>query len=331
MSSYFQVNQVTKVIDGTTILDQISFEASQGEFVSLLGPSGCGKSSLLRAISGLMPIDGGQIQLAGQDITTLSPKKRGISMVFQNYALFPNMTVFKNIEFGLKVQKNGMDKKARQMAVIEMAKMVDLEAHLEKYPHQLSGGQCQRVALARSLIIKPQLLLLDEPLSALDAKIRKHLRKEIRNIQKSLNLTVIFVTHDQEEALELSDKIIVLNKGTIAQEGDSKSIYLSPSSHFVAEFIGNYNLLSPTEFATITGKVIDSTVAIRPEALIMQNHGIPAKIVDYTLLGNVIRYQIAVKDKILQLDHLYRTEQDLLAPNDPIHFVISDYAPIASA
>lgn len=177
---------------------------------------------------------------------------------------------------------------------------------------------------ARSLVINPKLLLLDEPLSALDAKIRKHLRQQIRSIQKELNLTVLFVTHDQEEALEMSDKIILLNQGNIEQEGDAHSIYLSPSSRFVAEFIGNYNLLSPQEYQVLTGETVNSSVAIRPESLILSADGIPATITDYAILGNVIRYKLKAGNCELQLDHFYRTEHDLLRVNQSVFFTLTE-------
>lgn len=324
MSHYFVAKNITKKIDKTTILNNISFVADKGEFVTLLGPSGCGKSSLLRAISGLAQINSGAIYLDEQNITNSPPQKRQISMVFQNYALFPNMNVFKNIEFGLKVQKQKSTKKEREDLVHKMAELVDLKKHLHKYPDQLSGGQCQRVALARSLIINPKLLLLDEPLSALDAKIRKHLRQQIKMIQKELNLTVLFVTHDQEEALELSDKIIILNQGSIEQEGDSKAIYLTPKSHFVASFIGNYNLLTPSQFKQLTNESVHTTVAIRPETIIPSNQGITAKVIDFSLLGNVIRFKLESQGVVLYMDRFYRTQKDIVPINELITITMTE-------
>ena len=338
MSHYFVAKNITQKIDKTTILNNISFVANKGEFVTLLGPSGCGKSSLLRAISGLAQINSGAIYLDEQNITNSPPQKRQISMVFQNYALFPNMNVFKNIEFGLKVQKQKSTKKEREDLVHKMAELVDLKKHLHKYPdqlsggqcqynkkpNQLSGGQCQRVALARSLIINPKLLLLDEPLSALDAKIRKHLRQQIKMIQKELDLTVLFVTHDQEEALELSDKIIILNQGSIEQEGDSKAIYLTPKSHFVASFIGNYNLLTPSQFKQLTNESVHTTVAIRPETIIPSNQGITAKVIDFSLLGNVIRFKLESQGVVLYMDRFYRTQKDIVPINELITITMTE-------
>ena len=324
MSHYFVAKNITQKIDKTTILNNISFVANKGEFVTLLGPSGCGKSSLLRAISGLAQINSGAIYLDEQNITNSPPQKRQISMVFQNYALFPNMNVFKNIEFGLKVQQQKSTKKEREDLVHKMAELVDLKKHLHKYPDQLSGGQCQRVALARSLIINPKLLLLDEPLSALDAKIRKHLRQQIKMIQKELDLTVLFVTHDQEEALELSDKIIILNQGSIEQEGDSKAVYLTPKSHFVASFIGNYNLLTPSQFKQLTNESVHTTVAIRPETIIPSNQGITAKVIDFSLLGNVIRFKLESQGVVLYMDRFYRTQKDIVPINELITITMTE-------
>lgn len=307
--AYLKIENVQKFYGDYSVLNNISFEAKKGEFVTLLGPSGCGKSTLLRAISGLSSLDSGNIILDGVDITHLAPKSRNISMVFQNYALFPNMSVFENVAFGLKMQK--VSKQEIEQRVEAIVELVDLKKHLHKLPSQLSGGQCQRVALARSLVVKPKLLLLDEPLSALDAKIRRHLRAQIREIQRELNMTTLFVTHDQEEALTMSDEIIILNQGNIAQKGDPESIYLKPSSQFVAEFIGNYNLLTPDEFKVITDQNIKTHVAIRPESIVIGEAGILGIVQGYSMLGSVIRYQVNIEGVELYIDHLHRSEKDL--------------------
>ena len=194
--SYVSVQHLQKSYAGTPVFSDINCEIHKGEFVTLLGPSGCGKSTLLRCIAGLTAVDDGKILLDGQDIVPLSPQKRGIGMVFQSYALFPNMTVEQNVAFGLRMQK--VDASDSRQRVLEILRLVELHDFAARYPHQLSGGQCQRVALARSLVTRPRLLLLDEPLSALDARIRKHLREQIRQIQRELGLTTIFVTHDQD-------------------------------------------------------------------------------------------------------------------------------------
>src|SRR5690606_20051621 len=228
--SFLSIRGLHKSYGQTAIFSDIHCEIGKGEFVTLLGPSGCGKSTLLRCIAGLTEVNGGQILLDGQDLVPLSPQKRGIGMVFQSYALFPNMTVQQNVAFGLRMQKVPTAEASRRPA--EVLRLVELNDYAARYPHQLSGGQCQRVALARSLVTRPRLLLLDEPLSALDARIRKHLREQIRSIQQELGLTTLFVTHDQEEALTMSDRIFLMNAGRIVQSGDAESLYTAPVDAF---------------------------------------------------------------------------------------------------
>ncbi|WP_234919209.1 ABC transporter ATP-binding protein, partial [Aeromonas veronii] len=238
---HLEVNQLHKSYGDTKVFEGIEFGIRKGELVTLLGPSGCGKSTLLRALAGLTPVDGGQVRVAGEDITWQEPQKRGIGMVFQSYALFPNMTVRDNVAFGLKMKPQpGRDLVA---SVQEALALVELTGFERRYPAELSGGQRQRVALARALVVQPRILLLDEPLSALDARIRRSLRQQIREIQQRLELTTIFVTHDQEEALTMSDRIFLMNKGSIVQSGTPEEIYTRPADAFVAGFIGNYNLL----------------------------------------------------------------------------------------
>ncbi|MGY8832306.1 MAG: ABC transporter ATP-binding protein, partial [Pseudomonadales bacterium] len=239
--SYLSIQGLHKRYGDTAIFSDINCEIAKGEFITLLGPSGCGKSTLLRCIAGLTGVNGGQILLDGEDLVPVAPQKRGIGMVFQSYALFPNMTVQQNVAFGLRMQKvKGSEAEQRVKEVLELVELNDFAG---RYPQQLSGGQCQRVALARSLVTRPRLLLLDEPLSALDARIRKHLREQIRSIQQELGLTTIFVTHDQEEALVMSDRIFLMNAGKIVQSGDAETLYTAPADAFAAGFIGNYNLL----------------------------------------------------------------------------------------
>jgi putative spermidine/putrescine transport system ATP-binding protein len=309
--SYLSVTQLNKSYGPTAIFQEINFTASEGEFVTLLGPSGCGKSTLLRCLAGLTSVDSGQILLQGQDIVPLTPQKRSIGMVFQSYALFPNMTVERNVAFGLKMQK--LPAADIQRRVGEVLELVELNDYAKRYPHQLSGGQCQRVALARSLVTQPRLLLLDEPLSALDARIRRHLRDQIRRIQKELNLTTLFVTHDQEEALTLSDRIVLMNKGKIVQNGNAESLYTQPVNLFAAGFIGNYNLLSAEQASRLTGDTFSSQVALRPESVAFcgPEQGIPAEILSHSLLGNVIRYRVKARDVELMVDVLNRSVEDL--------------------
>ncbi|MDH0338023.1 ABC transporter ATP-binding protein [Metapseudomonas otitidis] len=307
--SFLSIRGLHKRYGQTTIFTDIDCEIGKGEFVTLLGPSGCGKSTLLRCIAGLTEVDGGQILLDGQDLVPLSPQKRGIGMVFQSYALFPNMTAAQNVAFGLRMQKVGKDDSARR--VQEALAMVELDQHAERYPHQLSGGQCQRVALARSLVTRPRLLLLDEPLSALDARIRKHLREQIRSIQQELGLTTIFVTHDQEEALTLSDRIFLMNAGRIVQSGDAETLYTAPVDAFAAGFIGNYNLLEAEAASRLLQRPVNARVAIRPEAIALGEGGIEAEVRSHSLLGNVIRYRVQAQGVELLVDVLNRSADDL--------------------
>ena len=309
--SYLQIKQLNKSYGPTTIFQHIDFSAEEGEFVTLLGPSGCGKSTLLRCMAGLTSVDSGEILLQGQNLVPLSPQQRTIGMVFQSYALFPNMTVEKNVAFGLKMQK--LPASQIQQRVMEALELVELTEFAKRYPHQLSGGQSQRVALARSLVTRPRLLLLDEPLSALDARIRRHLREQIRRIQQELKLTTLFVTHDQEEALTLSDRIVLMNQGKIVQNGDAESLYTQPADLFAAGFIGNYNLISAEQAQRLTGQVFSGQVAIRPESIQFCdiNAGIPAVILSHSLLGNVIRYRVRAQDVELSVDVLNRSRADL--------------------
>ena len=230
-------------------------------------------------------------------------------MVFQSYALFPNMTVQQNVAFGLRMQKVPAAEASKRVA--EVLELVELNDYANRYPQQLSGGQCQRVALARSLVTRPRLLLLDEPLSALDARIRKHLREQIRAIQRELGLTTIFVTHDQEEALVLSDRIVLMNGGQIVQSGDAETLYTAPADAFAAGFIGNYNLLDAEAASRLLGQQIGSRVAIRPEAIHFADGGIEAQIRSHSLLGNVIRYRVEARGVELLVDVLNRSAADL--------------------
>ncbi len=308
--SFVSVQNLQNSYAGSPVFENIDCHIERGEFVTLLGPSGCGKSTLLRCIAGLTPVDSGQILLDGHDIVPLSPQKRGIGMVFQSYALFPNMTVEQNVAFGLRMQKVKADES--QARVREVLALVELGNFAGRYPHQLSGGQCQRVALARSLVTRPRLLLLDEPLSALDARIRKHLREQIRAIQRELGLTTIFVTHDQEEALTLSDRIFLMNQGRIVQSGDAETLYTAPVDLFAAGFIGNYNLLVAESASRLLQRPVTSRLAIRPESITLGVNGeLDAEVRSHSLLGNVIRYRVNVREVELVVDVLNRSPADL--------------------
>ena len=227
---------IVKSYDGTTVLHGIDLDIEPGEFVSLLGPSGCGKTTLLRVLAGLEDADAGAVLLGGGDVSRTPVNKRDIGMVFQSYSLFPHLRIVDNTAFGLRRRKIATGE-ARRRAMDALA-LVGLEAHAGKFPHQLSGGQQQRVALARALVTEPRVLLLDEPLSALDAKVRVQLRDEIRRIQLRLGITTVFVTHDQEEALSVSDRIAVMNAGRIEQIGTPEELYLHPATPHVATFVG---------------------------------------------------------------------------------------------
>ncbi len=241
---YLRIDRVTKTFGSFTALKDISLEVYEGEFVCFLGPSGCGKTTLLRAIAGLDVQTSGRIEQGGRDISSLPPSERDFGIVFQSYALFPNLSVARNVAYGLENRK--MDKATIAARVRELLELVGMPEQGDKYPAQLSGGQQQRVALARALATSPGLLLLDEPLSALDAKVRVRLRHEIKQLQNKLGVTTIMVTHDQEEALTMADRIVVMNHGVIEQVGTPQEIYRQPATPFVADFVGSMNFLDGT-------------------------------------------------------------------------------------
>lgn len=259
-----------------TAVDDVSFKIEAGKLVTLLGPSGCGKTTTLRMIAGLEIASAGQILIGGKEVTRLSAADRDVSMVFQSYALFPHMSVLENVAYGPTVK--GLPKaQARDMALEKLA-LVGLKGFEKRYPAELSGGQQQRVAVARGLVLEPQVLLFDEPLSNLDAKLRRRVRQEIRDLQQSLNLTVAYVTHDQEEALAVSDRIIVMSNARIAQEGTPHELYQAPANAFVADFIGDANLLDVTILSVAGGQ---AEVALGPTRLSLPSRGLaagPAKI-----------------------------------------------------
>ena len=308
--SFVSIENLQKSYASTAVFSDINCAIEKGEFVTLLGPSGCGKSTLLRCIAGLTSVNSGSILLDGQNLVPLAPQKRNIGMVFQSYALFPNMTVEQNVAFGLRMQKVSPDDSRKRVA--EILKLVELQDYAKRYPHQMSGGQCQRVALARSLVTRPRLLLLDEPLSALDARIRKHLREQIRAIQRELGLTTIFVTHDQEEALTMSDRIFLMNQGRIVQSGDAETLYTAPVDVFAAGFIGNYNLLEADDARRLMQRPINSRIAIRPESIQLSLTGeLEGEVRSHSLLGNVIRYRVQARGVELVVDVLNRSADDL--------------------
>ncbi len=297
MRSFIEIRDVNKSFGDNHVLRSIGLDVEQGELVTLLGPSGCGKSTLLRAIAGLNDVDSGTIHIDGKDVTHVDVRKRQIGMVFQSYALFPNLTVAKNVSFGLEIAK--VPTAQMRERVSRALTLVGLEEKANQKPVQLSGGQQQRVALARALIMEPKVLLLDEPLSALDAQIRQSLRVQIREIQQQMKITAIFVTHDQEEAMAISDRVCVMHDGIIEQQGTPEEIYKRPETKFVARFIGHYNVLTPEDATRALGQPQPAcqVVAIRPEAIGFEagkeRIGFSGKVVASSMLGSVMRYTVA--------------------------------------
>ncbi|UOQ94872.1 ATP-binding cassette domain-containing protein [Halobacillus shinanisalinarum] len=267
-NQYLSIQGVQKKFGRFTALDNISVDIKKSEFVCLLGPSGCGKTTLLRIIAGLENPTAGTIVMNGRDMANVPPAKRNFGIVFQSYALFPNLTAMQNIEYGLKAQKRSR-KEVRERALEALA-LVDLEQVKNHYPAQMSGGQQQRVALARAVAMSPDFLLLDEPLSALDAKVRERLRYEIREIQEKLQITTVMVTHDQDEAMTMADKIVVMNDAQIMQYGSPQEVYQHPKNSFVADFIGSINFWRNQQ---------QKTLAIRPEHIrLSRTYGINAEV-----------------------------------------------------
>jgi putative spermidine/putrescine transport system ATP-binding protein len=319
-----EIENLSKTFGTNTVLHQFDMQIERGEFITFLGPSGCGKTTVLRMIAGFETPTRGSIKLGGRDVTYVRTRQRKVGMVFQSYALFPNMTVADNIGFGLKVLRRPQAEiKAR---VEEMLALIKLPKLADRYPWQLSGGQQQRVALARALASKPQVLLLDEPLSALDAKIRVSLREDIRSLQRELGITSIFVTHDQEEALSISDRIVVMNEGRVEQIGTPSEIYNFPRTRFVASFVGTLNLLSGQVVDPASGRIVvggqelrtshalnssdtgkQRTLAVRPEAIVLEapangRNTFAATVEEVNFLGAVVRIRTRVEQSVISLD-----------------------------
>jgi len=261
---YLELQGLHRHFGTVKALNGIEIALGEGEFLSLLGPSGCGKTTALRLVAGFDRPDAGRIVVDGKDVTRVAPSKRDMGMVFQAYSLFPNMTAAGNVEFGLKIRRRS--KEDRRKRVLDLLELVGLGNAASRYPHQLSGGMQQRVALARALAIEPRVLLLDEPLSALDAKVRVQLREEIRRIQLELGITTLYVTHDQEEALAISDHVAVMSAGVIEQMGTPSEMYTAPSTPFVAEFIGTMNRLESTVTDNSSGEVEYSGIRLQLDA-----------------------------------------------------------------
>lgn len=310
--AYIQFEDIQKYFGQAHVLKGISIGVERGELATLLGPSGCGKSTLLRCLAGLEVVSSGDIYLDGKNITNLTPKKREIGMVFQQYSLFPNMSVAQNVAFGLQIQR--MEKARITQKVQEVLEIVGLSEKSAQYPSELSGGQQQRVALARAIVMEPKVLLLDEPLSAIDALLRRNLQTEIRRIQKELNITTIFVTHDQDEAMVMSDTIHLFNMGRIEQTGTPVDIYTKPKTKFAANFIGHYNLVDGEAFAKAVGEApVAKDIAIRPELIEIaktpflrpDDYELKGIVQESVPHGNILRYTMDCGGMTLQADILF--------------------------
>ncbi|HVW56585.1 MAG TPA: ABC transporter ATP-binding protein [Rhizobiaceae bacterium] len=304
-------DNVVKRYGSVTAVDTVSFDIARGTLVTLLGPSGCGKTTTLRLIAGLEQASGGHILIGGKDVTQLSAAERDVSMVFQSYALFPHMNVMENVSYGLRAM--GLSRvEAADRAAAKLA-LVGLSGYEKRQPSELSGGQQQRVAVARAIVLEPQVLLFDEPLSNLDAKLRRRVRDEIRGLQQELALTVVYVTHDQEEALAVSDRIVVMNQARVAQDGTPRELYGAPQSRFVADFMGDANLIGVT-VAALDGDMAEiqvgpmklrlprgdiplgeAALAVRPHAIMLSTEasgGIEGTVVKSAYLGDHVEYTI---------------------------------------
>lgn len=338
--AFLELNQIQKKFAVTTAVEHFDLQVDRGEFVSFLGPSGCGKTTTLRMIAGFEVPSSGNIKINGDDVTNRPPNRRNVGMVFQSYALFPNMTVADNIGFGLKVARQ--PNSAIKQRVAEMLALIKLEKFGDRYPYQLSGGQQQRVALARALAIKPQVLLLDEPLSALDAKIRVSLRQEIKSIQRQLGITTVYVTHDQEEALSLSDRVVVMSEGRIEQIGTPFQIYNFPQTPFVASFVGTLNLICGTVADAAAGCIdLDGqqiyaggrienavegdaiAVALRPEIMTLdgstgEGNRLRGTIEDINFLGSIVRIRVRFGENTVYFDKFNNPHLSLPQMGQPV-------------
>ena len=317
----------------------VSLAVQPGELLTLLGPSGCGKTTTLRMIAGFERPDSGRVSIGEQDVTELMANQRNIGFVFQNYALFPHLTVFENVAYGLRVKH--LAEAEIGTAVREVLRLVGLSGYDRQFPNQLSGGEQQRVALARAIVIRPRVLLFDEPLSNLDAKLRVHMRRELQQLQKQLSITAVYVTHDQEEAMAISDRIVVMNQGAIAQEGTAETLYRQPASEFVAQFIGRTNLLA----AQVLGVEPDGTLldvaglrlrlaertphaqlgrsvrlVVRPEVMGLEGandaRGLSGTVVSRMFLGEKVEYHVRVREELIQVTSY--NPREVFAPGEAV-------------
>jgi iron(III) transport system ATP-binding protein len=300
-------------------VDGINLSVKPGELVTLLGPSGCGKTTMLRMVAGFEIPTSGSIILDGKDVSALPPNKRNIGMMFQSYALFPHLDVYENIAYGLKVQK--VPEKEIKERVLEMMDLMKIGEYANRMPNQISGGQQQRVALARAVVTKPKVLLFDEPLSNLDAKLREYMRDELRKIQMRIGITSLYVTHDQSEAMAISDRVVIMRSGKIEQQGSNHEIYMNPCNSFVANFMGKANFVPVEEFRRKQDALAETVLfgnpytvrctddfdgglcLIRPENIHITENGVSAKVVHGSYFGNMIEYELEIGDV-----HLFMTD-----------------------
>ena len=305
-SSAVSIRSLTKTFGKVRAVDNVDLEIASGEFFAMLGPSGSGKTTMLRLIAGFEIPDGGSIIIGGEDVSDKAPFQRNVNTVFQDYALFPHMTVLQNVQYGLMVK--GVAKKDRNELSEKALSRVRLEGYESRKPSQLSGGQRQRVALARAIINEPEVLLLDEPLGALDLKLRHEMQVELKELQRTLGITFVFVTHDQEEALSMADRIALFNNGKVEQIGSAAEVYEFPSSEFAASFVGTSNLFTPLESAQLFGK--QGVISIRPEKIHLAKTGdrsFSARIISSVYLGSTTRIGVELPGG---------TRLSLLQPND---------------
>jgi putative spermidine/putrescine transport system ATP-binding protein len=318
--SYVEIRELTKRFDTTTVFENINLDVDEGKICVLVGPSGCGKTTLLRAVAGLTQPDSGMIRLDQRDVTKVEAKNRGVGMVFQHYALFPNMTVEQNLAFGLEQKK--LPRPEIRKKVDGVIELMGLGPRAKARPAALSGGQKQRVALARALVLEPKLLLLDEPLSALDAQIRKRLRDELKRLQHDVGFTAIFVTHDQEEALMLGDQVAIMQAGRFVQIGAPAEIYNRPANLAVANFVGDFNIFDPGTVKRLFAAVTEASWAVRPEAIdiapadrkpVINGTAVETEVTvtAVQILGAMVRHYTRAQDVTIKVDLLNKPDQRL--------------------
>ena len=319
------------------VLKDINLNIKNKDFYTFLGPSGCGKTTLLRLIAGFEKSQSGKLFIRGKEISNSNPWERDVGMVFQNYALWPHMTVYKNISFGLEEKK--IKNSEIRKRVEDVLDLVDLKDLSKRYPYQLSGGQQQRVALARTLVVKPKVLLLDEPLSNLDAKLRVQMRKELLDLHNKIDITTIFVTHDQEEANAMSSNLAIFNEGIVQQVGKPVDLYNNPANSFVANFLGTTNVIEgeikDLTFTSKKGLIIKNinknakgdSILLRPQNLYLENKNekfekFAGNVISKEFLGNIVRYIVNIKDHLLILDTLHEADKKIYSLNEEITFYI---------